>query len=84
MVKHTQTISPLIADELFVFDNFVGLVLKELEKSTAKVASQGTQHFSFARHIRSYFMKDTVKLSLTLLDTFSMEEPPEKMLLFTK
>ena len=30
MVKHTQTIRWQIADELFVFDHFVGLALKEL------------------------------------------------------
>ena len=30
MVKHTQTIRRQIADELSVFDHFVGLVLKGL------------------------------------------------------
>ena len=29
MVKHTQTIRRQIADELFVFDYFVGLALKK-------------------------------------------------------
>ena len=31
MVKHTQTIRWLTADELSVFDHFVGLALKELK-----------------------------------------------------
>ena len=30
MVKHNQTVRWQIAEELFVFDHFVGLALKEL------------------------------------------------------
>ena len=36
MVKHTQTICRQFADELGVFDHFVGLVLKRLNRHEKK------------------------------------------------
>ena len=52
MVKHTQTIRRLTADEFFlsVFDHFVGLTFKEL-RNLSKLASNSTKIW-FSDHFR--------------------------------
>ena len=51
MVKHTQTIRRQIADELFEFDSFVKLALKELTDATFFLPSLKT---FFQNHLFPY------------------------------